>query len=49
MWRELILGGLYCSDFSTEPELMPKTPSQKKTNRRKRVSTELSDARSRRR
>ncbi|KAM9497166.1 inner centromere protein B isoform 2-T2 [Clarias gariepinus] len=40
---------MFSSDFSTEPELMPKTPSQKKTNRRKRVSTELSDARSKRR
>ncbi|XP_030222610.1 inner centromere protein A isoform X1 [Gadus morhua] len=26
------------SDFSAEPELMPKTPSQKRNNRRKRVS-----------
>ncbi|KAI5627116.1 inner centromere protein A [Silurus asotus] len=40
---------MFSSDFSTEPELMPKTPSQKKTNRRKRVSTELSEARSKRR
>ncbi|XP_058263848.1 inner centromere protein isoform X2 [Hemibagrus wyckioides] len=40
---------MFSSDFSTEPELMPKTPSQKKTNRRKRVSTELSDSRSKRR
>lgn len=40
---------MFSSDFSTEPELMPKTPSQKKTNRRRRVSTELSEARSKRR
>ncbi|MCI4381919.1 hypothetical protein PGIGA_G00257570 [Pangasianodon gigas] len=40
---------MFSSDFSTEPELMPKTPSQKKTNRRKRVSTELSEARCKRR
>ncbi|TSK13389.1 Inner centromere protein A [Bagarius yarrelli] len=40
---------IFSSDFSTEPELMPKTPSQKKTNRRKRVSTEFSEARSKRR
>ncbi|XP_046900073.1 inner centromere protein isoform X2 [Hypomesus transpacificus] len=29
---------MFSSDFSAEPELMPKTPSQKKSNRRKRVS-----------
>ncbi|XP_060742710.1 inner centromere protein A isoform X1 [Tachysurus vachellii] len=40
---------MFSSDFSTEPELMPKTPSQKKTNRRKRVSTELGESRSKRR
>ncbi|XP_053496777.1 inner centromere protein A isoform X4 [Ictalurus furcatus] len=40
---------MFSSDFSTEPELMPKTPSQKKTNRRRRVSTELGEARSKRR
>lgn len=28
----------YYRDFNTEPELMPKTPSQKKNTRRKRVS-----------
>ncbi|XP_039518195.1 inner centromere protein A isoform X1 [Pimephales promelas] len=40
---------MFSSDFSTEPELMPKTPSQKKTNRRRRVSTELNESRSKRR
>ncbi|XP_043083740.1 inner centromere protein A-like isoform X3 [Puntigrus tetrazona] len=40
---------MFSSDFSTEPELMPKTPSQKKTNRRKRVSVELNESRSKRR
>uniref|UniRef100_A0A8C2JWZ8 Inner centromere protein A n=1 Tax=Cyprinus carpio TaxID=7962 RepID=A0A8C2JWZ8_CYPCA len=40
---------MFSSDFSTEPELMPKTPSQKKTNRRKRVSMELNESRSKRR
>lgn len=40
---------LLYSDFSTEPELMPKTPSQKKTNRRKRVSMDLNESRSKRR
>ncbi|KAM6960630.1 inner centromere protein [Aplochiton taeniatus] len=29
---------MFSSDFSAEPELMPKTPSQKKSNRRIRVS-----------
>lgn len=29
---------MFSSDFSAEPELMPKTPSQKKTSRRKRIS-----------
>ncbi|XP_071385159.1 inner centromere protein isoform X3 [Centroberyx affinis] len=29
---------MFSSDFSAEPELMPKTPSQKKNSRRKRVS-----------
>ncbi|XP_056138094.1 inner centromere protein A [Lampris incognitus] len=29
---------MFSSDFSTEPELMPKTPSQKKSSRRKRIS-----------
>ncbi|XP_031420740.1 inner centromere protein isoform X2 [Clupea harengus] len=29
---------MFSSDFNTEPELMPKTPSQKKTSRRRRVS-----------
>ncbi|XP_036816936.1 inner centromere protein A isoform X4 [Oncorhynchus mykiss] len=29
---------MFSSDFSAEPELMPKTPSQKKSNRRKRLS-----------
>lgn len=28
----------YSRDFNAEPELMPKTPSQKKNSRRKRVS-----------
>ena len=28
----------FSSDFSDEPELMPKTPSQKKSSRKKRVS-----------
>lgn len=28
----------YFRDFNAEPELMPKTPSQKKNSRRKRVS-----------
>lgn len=28
----------FSSDFTTEPELMPKTPSQKKNSRRRRVS-----------
>lgn len=49
MWRPTRSLGLHCSNFSTEPELMPKTPSQKKTNRRKRVSTELSEAGGKRR
>ncbi|XP_062848883.1 inner centromere protein A isoform X2 [Trichomycterus rosablanca] len=40
---------MFSSDFSTEPELMPKTPSQKKTNRRKRMSTGLDEARGKRR
>ncbi|XP_051545247.1 inner centromere protein A isoform X2 [Myxocyprinus asiaticus] len=40
---------MFSSDFSTEPELMPKTPSQKKTNRRKRVSMEFNESRSKRR
>ncbi|XP_072529851.1 inner centromere protein A [Salminus brasiliensis] len=40
---------MFSSNFSTEPELMPKTPSQKRTNRRKRISTELNDTRSKRR
>lgn len=40
---------MFSSDFSTEPELMPKTPSQKKSNRRKRVSMELNESRSKRR
>uniref|UniRef100_A0A3B4CJ74 Inner centromere protein ARK-binding domain-containing protein n=1 Tax=Pygocentrus nattereri TaxID=42514 RepID=A0A3B4CJ74_PYGNA len=40
---------MFSSDFSTEPELMPKTPSQKKTSRRKRVSVELNESRSKRR
>ncbi|KAJ8412834.1 hypothetical protein AAFF_G00104160 [Aldrovandia affinis] len=30
---------MFSSDFSAEPELMPKTPSQKKRSRRKRVSS----------
>ncbi|KAM4619382.1 inner centromere protein isoform 2-T2 [Polymixia lowei] len=29
---------MFSSDFNAEPELMPKTPSQKRSNRRKRVS-----------
>ncbi|XP_056906841.1 inner centromere protein isoform X1 [Takifugu flavidus] len=29
---------MFSRDFNTEPELMPKTPSQKKNSRRKRVS-----------
>lgn len=40
---------MFSSNFITEPELMPKTPSQKRTNRRKRVSTELNDTRNKRR
>ncbi|XP_051975907.1 inner centromere protein A-like [Xyrauchen texanus] len=40
---------MFSSDFSTEPELMPKTPSQKKTNRRKRVSMEFNESRGKRR
>lgn len=28
----------FFSDFNTEPELMPKTPSQKKNGRRRRVT-----------
>lgn len=28
----------YFRDFNTEPELMPKTPSQRKKSRRKRIS-----------
>uniref|UniRef100_A0A671KEP6 Chromosome passenger complex (CPC) protein INCENP N-terminal domain-containing protein n=1 Tax=Sinocyclocheilus anshuiensis TaxID=1608454 RepID=A0A671KEP6_9TELE len=40
---------MFSSDFSTEPELMPKTPSQKKTNRKKRVSMEINESRSKRR
>lgn len=38
-----------CSDFNTEPELMPKTPSQKKSNRRRRVSVGQSETRAKRR
>uniref|UniRef100_A0A8B9LSJ5 Chromosome passenger complex (CPC) protein INCENP N-terminal domain-containing protein n=1 Tax=Astyanax mexicanus TaxID=7994 RepID=A0A8B9LSJ5_ASTMX len=40
---------MFSSNFITEPELMPKTPSQKRTNRRKRISTELNDTRNKRR
>uniref|UniRef100_A0A8C9RH40 Inner centromere protein ARK-binding domain-containing protein n=1 Tax=Scleropages formosus TaxID=113540 RepID=A0A8C9RH40_SCLFO len=40
---------MFSSDFSAEPELMPKTPSQKKSNRRKRVSLSRGDTRSKRR
>lgn len=40
---------MFSSDFSTEPELMPRTPSQKKTNRRKPICTEPGDARNKRR
>ncbi|CAL8294474.1 unnamed protein product [Boreogadus saida] len=37
------------SDFSAEPELMPKTPSQKRNNRRKRVSLGYQETRAKRR
>ncbi|XP_048886766.1 inner centromere protein isoform X2 [Brienomyrus brachyistius] len=40
---------MFSSDFSAEPELMPKTPSQKKSNRRKRVSVGRTDNRGKRR
>ncbi|XP_062403733.1 inner centromere protein A isoform X2 [Sardina pilchardus] len=40
---------MFSSDFNTEPELMPKTPSQKKTNRRRRVSVGQSDNKAKRR
>lgn len=33
-----MLSFLCFRDFNAEPELMPKTPSQKKNSRRKRVS-----------
>ncbi|KAL4642155.1 inner centromere protein isoform X4 [Arapaima gigas] len=40
---------MFSSDFNAEPELMPKTPSQKKSNRRKRASLSRGDNRSKRR
>ncbi|KAL2093180.1 hypothetical protein ACEWY4_010492 [Coilia grayii] len=40
---------MFSSDFNTEPELMPKTPSQKKSNRRRRVSVGLGETRATRR
>ncbi|XP_038854473.1 inner centromere protein-like [Salvelinus namaycush] len=40
---------IFSSDFSAEPELMPKTPSQKKSNRRKRLSVGQNENRNRRR
>uniref|UniRef100_A0A8C5H1Q4 Inner centromere protein ARK-binding domain-containing protein n=1 Tax=Gouania willdenowi TaxID=441366 RepID=A0A8C5H1Q4_GOUWI len=36
---------MFSSDFNAEPELMPKTPSQKKNSRRKRVSVGRQDER----
>ncbi|XP_047452908.1 inner centromere protein A isoform X2 [Mugil cephalus] len=41
VWLEEIeqeASNMFSRDFNTEPELMPKTPSQKKNTRRKRVS-----------
>ncbi|KAJ8333862.1 hypothetical protein SKAU_G00411810 [Synaphobranchus kaupii] len=40
---------MFSSDFNAEPELMPKTPSQKKRSRRKRVSVGHNENRSTRR
>ncbi|KAL0968836.1 hypothetical protein UPYG_G00272520 [Umbra pygmaea] len=40
---------MFSSDFSAEPELMPKTPSQKKSNRRKRISMGQNEARAKKR
>ncbi|XP_045562284.1 inner centromere protein isoform X2 [Salmo salar] len=40
---------IFSSDFSAEPELMPKTPSQKKSNRRKRLSVGQNENRNKRR
>ncbi|XP_042157904.1 inner centromere protein A isoform X2 [Oncorhynchus tshawytscha] len=40
---------MFSSDFSAEPELMPKTPSQKKSNRRKRLSVGQNENRTKRR
>ncbi|XP_071007367.1 inner centromere protein-like [Oncorhynchus clarkii lewisi] len=40
---------IFSSDFSAEPELMPKTPSQKKRNRRKRLSVGQNENRNKRR
>ncbi|XP_076123386.1 inner centromere protein B isoform X4 [Alosa pseudoharengus] len=40
---------MFSSDFNTEPELMPKTPSQKKTNRRRRVSVGQNENKAKRR
>ncbi|KAG7467973.1 hypothetical protein MATL_G00137850 [Megalops atlanticus] len=40
---------MFSSDFSAEPELMPKTPSQKKSSRRKHVSMGRDEAHGKRR
>ncbi|XP_055788992.1 inner centromere protein A isoform X1 [Salvelinus fontinalis] len=40
---------MFSSDFSAEPELMPKTPSQKKSTRRKRLSVGQNENRTKRR
>ncbi|XP_071261313.1 inner centromere protein-like isoform X4 [Salvelinus alpinus] len=40
---------IFSSDFSAEPELMPKTPSQKKSNRKKRLSVGQNENRNKRR
>ncbi|XP_010901483.1 inner centromere protein A isoform X2 [Esox lucius] len=40
---------MFSSDFSAEPELMPKTPSQKKSNRRRRISVGQNESRTKRR
>lgn len=37
-FKVLLIHSVYFRDFNVEPELMPKTPSQKRNTRRKRVS-----------
>lgn len=40
---------MFTSDFNTEPELMPKTPSQKRSTRRRRVSVSVNELKAKRR